>query len=98
MELQNGTKVNLTIGSQATVIKELGRGGQGVSPACGSDKEDVHQLHALPQCMPGGCHPCSLCLQGWRKRPDGHAPRAALPYTGALADRWLRLGALHTER
>lgn len=30
MELQNGTKVNLTIGSQATVIKELGRGGQGI--------------------------------------------------------------------
>ena len=30
MELQKGTKVNLTIGSQATVIKELGRGGQGI--------------------------------------------------------------------
>ena len=30
MELQNGAKVNLTIGSQATVIKELGRGGQGI--------------------------------------------------------------------
>lgn len=30
MELQDGTKVNLTIGSQATVIKELGRGGQGI--------------------------------------------------------------------
>ncbi len=30
MELQRGTKVNLTIGSQATVIKELGRGGQGI--------------------------------------------------------------------
>ena len=30
MELKNGQKVNLTIGSQATVIKELGRGGQGI--------------------------------------------------------------------
>ena len=30
MELKSGTKVNLTIGSQATVIKELGRGGQGI--------------------------------------------------------------------
>ena len=30
MELQKGTRVNLTIGSQATVIKELGRGGQGI--------------------------------------------------------------------
>ena len=30
MELQKGIKVNLTIGSQATVIKELGRGGQGI--------------------------------------------------------------------
>lgn len=30
MELKKGTKVNLTIGSQATVIKELGRGGQGI--------------------------------------------------------------------
>ena len=30
MELINGQKVNLTIGSQATVIKELGRGGQGI--------------------------------------------------------------------
>lgn len=30
MELQKATKVNLTIGSQATVIKELGRGGQGI--------------------------------------------------------------------
>ena len=30
MELKKGQKVNLTIGSQATVIKELGRGGQGI--------------------------------------------------------------------
>lgn len=30
MELKNGQKVNLTIGSQATIIKELGRGGQGI--------------------------------------------------------------------
>ncbi len=30
MELKKGTKVNLTIGSQATIIKELGRGGQGI--------------------------------------------------------------------
>lgn len=30
MELRNGQKVNLTIGCQATNIKELGRGGQGV--------------------------------------------------------------------
>ena len=30
MELKNGQKVNLTIGSHATVIKELGRGGQGI--------------------------------------------------------------------
>ena len=30
MELKKGSKVNLTIGSQATVIKELGRGGQGI--------------------------------------------------------------------
>lgn len=30
MELKKGQKVNLTIGSQATIIKELGRGGQGI--------------------------------------------------------------------
>ena len=30
MELKKGSKVNLTIGSQATIIKELGRGGQGI--------------------------------------------------------------------
>lgn len=30
MELKIGQKVNLTIGSQATVVKELGRGGQGI--------------------------------------------------------------------
>lgn len=30
MELKTGQKVNLTIGSQATVVKELGRGGQGI--------------------------------------------------------------------
>ncbi len=30
MELNKGDKVNLTIGSQATIIKELGRGGQGI--------------------------------------------------------------------
>lgn len=30
MELKSGDKVNLTIGSQATIIKELGRGGQGI--------------------------------------------------------------------
>lgn len=29
-ELTVGQKVNLTIGSQATVLKELGRGGQGI--------------------------------------------------------------------
>lgn len=29
-ELKSGDKVNLTIGTQATVIKELGRGGQGI--------------------------------------------------------------------
>ena len=29
MELKKGSKVNLTIGSQATIIKELGRGGVG---------------------------------------------------------------------
>ena len=30
MELKIGQKVNLTIGSQATIVKELGRGGQGI--------------------------------------------------------------------
>lgn len=30
MELKTNQKVNLTIGSQATIIKELGRGGQGI--------------------------------------------------------------------
>lgn len=30
MELRKGQKVNLTIGSQATIVKELGRGGQGI--------------------------------------------------------------------
>ncbi len=30
MELKTGQKVNLTIGTQATILKELGRGGQGI--------------------------------------------------------------------
>lgn len=30
IELQPGSKVNLTVGGQATIIKELGRGGQGI--------------------------------------------------------------------
>ena len=30
MELKPNDKVTLTIGSQATIIKELGRGGQGI--------------------------------------------------------------------
>ena len=30
MELKPNDKVTLTIGSQATVIRELGRGGQGI--------------------------------------------------------------------
>lgn len=30
IELNSGSKVNLTIGGQATIIKELGRGGQGI--------------------------------------------------------------------
>lgn len=30
MELKIGDKVNLTVGSQATILKELGRGGQGI--------------------------------------------------------------------
>ena len=30
MELKIGQKVNLTIGSQVTIVKELGRGGQGI--------------------------------------------------------------------
>ena len=30
IELKPGSKVDLTIGGQATVIKELGRGGQGI--------------------------------------------------------------------
>lgn len=51
MELSAGQKVNLTIGSQATVIKELGRGGQGIVylVELGGQKMALKWYHTPPE-------------------------------------------------
>lgn len=50
-ELTAGQKVNLTIGSQATVIKELGRGGQGIVylVELGGQKMALKWYHTPPE-------------------------------------------------
>lgn len=50
-ELKQGQKVNLTIGSQATVIKELGRGGQGIVYLVdlGGQKMALKWYHTQPE-------------------------------------------------
>ena len=40
-ELKNGEKVKLTIGSEAEVVKELGRGGQGIVYLVELDRKSV---------------------------------------------------------